>query len=451
MGYVMAVMSFARCGCMLLFVAACSAAERDPVDVLAFFGEIVKDNASRIRNTTCVQTIERQYYQAKLTKQPRTCDDLAAERRRPGYKRTLESTDRLRLDVRAGPTAEMYSWPGAERFDDRTLWDIIGYGPAATGPFGMALLQVVQGDATDFTFIGETDAGGRKLFRYGFRVPAERSHYAIQDVPAAWMGTLDLDPETSQPVRMVTRVSELPPEAFVCDLQTDARYARTAIGGRELLLSRETRQRFIERSGAEVENVVTFSACREYKAESRVSFGSASGEAPAGPPKAIRAARLDLPPDLPVTIELTTRIDSATAAGGDRFAGRLAKPVVDEQDRALVPEGAVVAGRLVKVAVRMEPPEVAIVLHVETVQFDGAEYPFHLTGRTPVSRRDQWLRLLSNVAIAVGAGAIGVGFGGITIVNHPPAPEGELNVLRFSGTRQVIEPGFKTEWMTVRP
>ena len=437
-------MTKARLGWVLLLPAACAAAQRDPVEVLARFGEIVRENASRMRNATCVETIERQYYRARLANTPRTCDDLAGEKKRRGYKLTLESTDRLRLDVRAGPTAEMYSWPGADRFNDREPWDIIGYGPAGTGPFGMYLLQVVQGDATDFAFLGETEAGGRKVFEYSFRVPAERSHYSVQGAATAWDGRLLLDPETSDIVRMTTRTSELAPEAFICELRTASDYGRERVGGGELLLSRETRQRFIERAGAEVESIVTFSACRAFQSESRVSFGAGTGEAARGPAKAL-PDRLDLPAGLPVTIELTTGIDSAKAAGGDRFTGRLAKAVRDERNTVLVPQGAAVAGRLIEVAVHMKPAEVALVLHVETVQIEGADVPFHLAGRTVPKL--EWLReILSSLTIGSGGGSAG-----ITITREPPAPEGERNTLLFPGTREVLEPGFKTEWVTVKP
>jgi len=449
-------MSMARQGWMLLLIAACAAAERDAVNVLARFGEMVRGNASHIPNFTCVETIERQYYRARLSTAPRNCDDLAAEKKKRGYKLTLESADRLRLDVRAGITAEMYSWPGANRFDDRDLWDIIGYGPAASGPFAASLLEVVQGDATNFAFLDETEAGGRKLLQYSFRVPAERSHYFIYmpqgAVATAWDGTLLIDPETSELARMTTRTSELPPEALACELTTASDYGRVSLGGREFPLSRETRQRFIDRSGDEVENIVTFSACRAYQAESRVSFGVTPEDAPAGPAKPVPARGLDLPAGLPVTIELSAGIDSATAAGGDRFTGRLAKPILDDRKKMLVPEGSVVAGRLIEVAVRMQPREVAIVLNVETVRIDGAETAFHVAGRTPSSRGGEWLReILSSLTIGGGGSHSGGSASGITITDHPPAPEGELNVLRFSGTRKVLEPGFKTEWVTVKP
>ena len=51
------------------------------------------------------------------------------------------------------------------------------------------------------------------------------------------------------------------------------------------------------------------------------------------------APHLDLPAGLPVTIELTDGIDSATAAGGDRFTGRLANPVVDNRARTWCRKG----------------------------------------------------------------------------------------------------------------
>ena len=111
-----------------------------------------------------------------------------------------------------------------------------------------------------------------------------------------------------------------------------------------------------------------------------------------------------------------------------------------------MPEGSAVAGRLIKVAVHIQPPEVAMVLHVETVQIGGVDLPVHLTGRTPA--KGEWLREILS-SLTVGAGGSGVS--GITISHHPPAPEGELGVLSFPGTRKVLAAGFRTEWVTAKP
>ena len=88
-----------------------------------------------------------------------------------------------------------------------------------------------------------------------------------------------------------------------------------------------------------------------------------------------------------------------------------------------------------------------MVLHLETVRIDGANVPFHVAGRTLPSGRNEWLReILSSLTIGAGGA-----HSGPAIAAHPPAPEGELTVLYFSGTRKVLEPGFRTEWVTVKP
>jgi len=87
-----------------------------------------------------------------------------------------------------------------------------------------------------------------------------------------------------------------------------------------------------------------------------------------------------------------------------------------------------------------------MVLHVETVQIGGVDLPVHLTGRTPA--KGEWLREILS-SLTVGAGGSGVS--GITISHHPPAPEGELGVLSFPGTRKVLAAGFRTEWVTAKP
>jgi hypothetical protein len=436
------MMKPARFFWILPLAALCSAAERDPVETLARFGASMKENISRMAGLACVEKIERYYYRARVSDEPQSCDDLAAAKKRRGYRLELEARDRIRFDVRSGSTHEMYSWPGANLFDDGELWNLIHDGPAATGPFAMLPLQIVQGDATDFAFLGETEVAGRKLYEYSFRVPEARSHYFIHlssgPVTTAWSGNVLIDPETFDLVRLTTRTSELPRAAFSCEISSTSDYAHESVGGRDFLLSRETRQRFIEPSGKETESVVTFSACRD---EPRSSTPA---------PKAVAA--VDLPAGLPVQIELETSIDSETASGGDTFTGRISKPVLDaRKQRTLLPEATRVSGRLLKVAQRMRPAEVGIVLKIETALVDGVERPIHLAGRVMPQRG--WLaNLLSTLSVSGGmGGGAGGGMSAPTVEYHPATIEGEYNPLTFPGSRKIIEPGFKTEWETTEP
>lgn len=445
-------MKLARRSLAFLFLAAGLVAQPDVVQLLTRFAETVRRNVAQMPDCLCVENIERHYYRANLSQPARDCDALWGEKKRKGYQLELDVIDRVRLDVHTDGGQEIYSWPGAGSFGDREIWDLIGDGPAASGHFSTILQEVVQGDAQDFAFREETEIAGRKALRYTFRTPEDRSHNFIsmgnRQVATAWDGVLWIDPATAKPARLTTRTSELPREFFACEISTAADYQDVDIAGRDMILPKEARQRFIVRTGQEVEGVVTFSACHKFQTASTVTFG-APGEgtvdtpAPVPPPPDLR-----LPEKLPVTVELTSRIDSTTAAAGDRFTGKLAWPVIDRQDRVVLAKGTPVTGRLRRVAVRMQPAEVAFVLHVETAQIDGRDVPIHLIGKEQPKKYDWLIDLLSNFNFGGGAGGASGGIGGFSIERHPAPSMGELGFLRFKGSSKILEPGYRTEWLT---
>ena len=196
--------------------------ERDPAEILARVAGIAQDVALRIPNYTCVETIERRYFHANLTRAPRNCDDLAA-----GEEETRVQTDTrpdrpAQAGGRAGPAAERYSWPGADRFDSRELAQIVADGRADEGPFGAMLLSVFQGDASEAAFLGEIARSSGRFYQYRFRVPFENSHYYIRTPQGAaitmgYDGTILADAETGELAGLTTSTSELPPEAVAAN------------------------------------------------------------------------------------------------------------------------------------------------------------------------------------------------------------------------------------------
>src|SRR5579883_2331030 len=102
--------------------------------------ETLRQALDRLRAATaslgryaCIETVERRYFQPA----PGACTapDAAAH---------LEALDRLRLEVTVSDGREIYSWPGATRFDSRDVSDIIREGPIGTGSFGTHLLAVID-------------------------------------------------------------------------------------------------------------------------------------------------------------------------------------------------------------------------------------------------------------------------------------------------------------------
>ena len=350
--------------------------------MIARLRERILDEAARIPNYTCVQTIDRQFSVATSPRPPTSCAALNAERKIPGYRMALYGSDRFRLDVGVGRGREVYSWAGAERFEDRDLNDIIP-GPASSGSFASLLHMMFGGDAAEFLYHGKQTLDRRPLLAYSFRVPVPQSHYFLRDArgarkAVAYQGTILVDPETGDLARLDIHIDDAAPESNLCEFDASMDYTRTRIGSADFLLPKTARQTFVMPTRWETENTVAFSACREYRADSTVNYEDSASAQPAGGKDAATREPLKVPPGLRVSVELTTTIDSATAAAGDAYAGRLAEPLQDASKNTLAPRGAIVRGRIMSVQRYRVPSSVQIALALETVEIGGEALPFRV-------------------------------------------------------------------------
>src|ERR1019366_9007137 len=330
-----------------------SPGDEDPVKVLMRLRDQVVEHKERIPNHTCVESIQRDRCEPVAGRAPKSCDTLLARRKQGDFqgRLKLDSTDWLRLDVAYASGNEIYSWAGASKFEEGDLDELVPEGATGTGPFATMLLASFEPRSPKYIFEGETTVDGRRLFEYSFAVAEGLSHYRVKArkewTITGYTGTLLLDPRTAELVRLVVRTEELPPATDSCEADTSLEYGIVQLGGGDYLLPKVARQRFIGREGAEAENTMTFSACREYQAESRVEFGDGAhmgGGQPGIPSKA-----LGLPVGLAATVDLVTAVRFGQAAGGDVIEGRLAKPIRDDRQKTLVAEGAAVQGRLMRV------------------------------------------------------------------------------------------------------
>ena len=197
-----------------------------------------------------------------------------------------------------------------------------------------------------------------------------------------------------------------------------------------------TRQRFIMRDGSEGENIITFSACRDFRGESTVNF---SPKAADSRPVNVAAAPLDLPPGLPVMVELTSPpVRGDQAAAGDRIEGRPVNAIRDPVQQTIrVPAGAAMVGRLMRVETRWGPPaEITFALRWETVGIDGTLTPIELKP----SHRVQPTRATRG----------GLQQRGIEIELPLPGEE-RYQIYHVSGEHGALDSGFRSEWVTAKP
>lgn len=419
-------------------VGLAAATEHDQFEVLRLVTQKVLASVKDIPNYTCVETVSREFFRPAAATIPRACNVLLEQRRHPTLDMVLlpTSTDRLRLDVTMAERGEIFSWVGASKFDDAGIDNVVRNGPISTGAFGGFLIAIFKTDAQKWTFERNTVVNGRSLMEYSFQVSKSDSHYKVKLddswVNTAYSGTFQVDPETDDLVRMTVETSELPPATGECQTTTAMEFGMVQIGAAQFLLPRQSRQRFVNPTGEEADNITEFTNCREYRGESTVTFLQGPEPLPAGRTRSAQAK----PPALPVGsrfwFELTTPIQSDTAAAGDAFAGKLVQPLRGAMNQVLAPKGTVVEGHLMRVQSFRTPPDVVVVFRPEAMEIKGS--------RVPLTAVPDWQRVLAERRRN--------GSKGMEII-LPMQGEENSGVFRFSGEHVLVPKGFQSEWRTV--
>jgi hypothetical protein len=334
----------------------------------------------RLPKYLCTETIDRVTFKPEARSLGRACDDLASRRKKPDWKIHKDTSDRLRLDVAISSTSEMYSWAGEDRFQDRSLADLVRRGATSTGAFAAFLTAIFGGNAATFTYNGDVNPNGRALVEFGFRVPFDKSSYSIgtklNHTIVAYGGTFLVDPRTFELVRLIVHVDQLPAELKACEAITTLDYGSVRLNNYEFILPTDARLQVVKTDGGELQNHTVFSGCHEFLGESSLTFDapSATGEAEQRP--AVKAVKL--PAGLPFRVALTRAIDTATAAAGDPVRAELTSPIKEKHNGVLVPAGAAVTGRIVQIERSYGPASESLTLafKLETIEANGVPQPF---------------------------------------------------------------------------
>jgi hypothetical protein len=406
----------------------------DPLAALDRATNIVLATTRKIPNYTCVETVERNYYNPLASNLRRACSVILEQRLHPTLDLTLRlhSTDRLRFDVAMLQRGEIFSWVGASRFEDEDhgISGLVRSGPIGTGAFASFLSLVFDQDVRKFVYKGTVEEDGRKLLEFAFDVPAADSHYRVQ-VRDSWIhtpysGTFLVDPAADTVVRLTAHTAEMPPASGSCMTTTTLNFAMVRIGKAEFLLTKNARQRFVAPDGRETENTTTFADCREYLGESTVTYETVEPAAARAREKAVAKKPRAFSPGLRFRLVLDRAIDSSTAAAGDSFEARLLSPLRDSRQKLTAPAMALVRGRILRMqAFHTNPAEVVMVLRPETVQVGDAVIALP-------SMRDFSANRGKRVAIEL-----------------PEPGEDHAGVFHFAGDRVVIPAFFRSDWRTV--
>lgn len=404
------------------------AAERDPGQLLRLAMESVLSGAQRIPDYTCVQTVERKYYHPVAATLPRACSIVLDERRHPtpAQELRLAATDRLRLDVTLARGGEIFSWVGASHFEDAGIERIVHDGPFETGAFGSFLAVIFGGDVHHFRFEGKRPVDGRQLMEFSFRVLQNESHYRVKAdagwSPTGYSGSVFFLPDTGEVARLQLTTAELAPATGTCQTNTQLDYGKLEIGSTPFLLPAHSIQHFIAPNGFEVENMVQFTNCREYRGDSTITYNPPEPAAAKNPGAAANASPVpEIAAGLAFSMELLDAIDTDRAAAGDSFRAKLSTPLRDRKSKTLAPAGSIVEGRLRRVELFLRPDEVYVVLAPRWLSAGRARIRM-AASRTSGKRRSSILL--------------------------PPPWDAPAGAFLFPGQHVVIPKGLRSDWKT---
>jgi hypothetical protein len=358
-------------------LAATTLFAQDASETLAKARDKTLAESSRLAKLVCVETIDRSYFSNGDAALPQSCERVALDRKKGRYKPKLESTDRVRVEVRFSQDREIYSWTGrAPR--SQPVDDILELGPVGTGAFAAHLLDIFSNPAVRFRLLDEKP----DTLQVGFRVPVDASHFQVaagaEWVPAGYTGSFDIDRVSLAVRRFVIETGELPPETSLCEASATHLFENRETADAWRLPS-ESRSRQILRDATETDSAIKFSDCREQAAS---------------PQPAIQGD--PLPPGLAVSLAFTAPIDPETAAAGDSIAATVTEPVM-EGSKVWAPVGAVVTGRILRMEHQLAameknvrlPKAFLLIIAFDTLEVNGASSPFYAILVRPAPSRVQ--------------------------------------------------------------
>jgi hypothetical protein len=434
---------------LLCSFAASMQAQQDPRDLLVGVRNRVMQTVDRLPRYMCTQTIDRAQYEPTGGRRTSSCDDLAAQKKTAQGRLRLSASDRLRLDVAVAATDEIYSWVGEDRFDDRSLFDLVRQGSLQTGSFRTFLSSIFGSDAASFSYNGDTTVNGRPLVEFGFRVPLEKSNYVFgnrrQEVKTGYEGSLLVDPKTFDLARLIVTTSQLPTEVGSCQATTTMDYARVRLNEADFLLPTEAQLNILGIDGTEKQNRTVYSACHEFLGKSKLTF-----DEPAPGPGDLAAGGVStnrpfvLPPGRQFTVAFTQSIDTATAAAGDPVRAKLTTAIRDDSSKVVVPAGAAVTVRIVKLQHFYGASSASVTLGVklESVDVGGTPQPL----AAALDRTSQ--RFAKDNSGKAGGLGQRVELGSLDALEDRAAGVFEF---RDAKANYVVKDGLESTWVTMAP
>ena len=276
------------------------------------------------------------------------CVETVDRSRKPAGKE-IKAVDRVVLQVLFSGGEELFTAPGDTRWETDPSAFLAG-GMMGNGLFALGLKIIFLNNVSVITYKTDESRAGRREARYDFFVSHVVGALTVRNAGATGVaglrGSFWADPETYDLRRLEYHAEGIPPELLYADISTTISYDRVRIGDRDVLLPQAADLRTTQVDGEQRWNHIEFTHCQGFHTESTLRFGAADAATVAGlattPPQP--PAEGTLPPGLRITVALSATLDDHVPVGS-LIDGTVAAGV-RQKGKVLVPEGALVKGRI---------------------------------------------------------------------------------------------------------
>lgn len=378
-----------------LVIAALDAQSTDPQALLEKVRSKVSSTVQRAPRYSCVETIERFWYANRKPVLP-GCD---TDRPPEVNERNLVKSDRLRLDVAVGSGQEIFSWHGQKRFQTEEIDRLVTAGPISSGTYFSFLSSVFLEGSANIDFRGFHNEGGKQFAIFEYSVPADQSKFETRidsgKEVMGYHGKFAVDSTTGSLDQLDIVADEIPKSARVCTFDLKAHYGMVSLNGAEFQLPRHVDMDITDPNHEHTRTVTRYQECRQFLGESIVHFDSTTSEiTPVGGSRPAKT----LPSGLRLQIRIKSSTNPETAWAGDAVRGELANDILDEHGLVIVPKGAPVQGRLLRLESWVRPYRFyTVALQFQELTFANEDYMLNLksimepttVGPTSIPRRMQ--------------------------------------------------------------
>jgi hypothetical protein len=236
-------------------LVAGAAGGEDPDALLQRIKARMSEHLTQLPNYTCHETIQRYMNDG-------------------GSLRHLDSLD---LDVVFSGKRELYSRTGSDQFGEEPVGKIVSSGTIGNGALGSHIDLLLSQEEAEFRYGGTAKKDGRKSLRFDLTVPIEKSHFLVRhdsaEGIAGYEGSLWVDAETYDPVRVDFKVNRIPSRIGVRLIEESLHYKKLAIGNSEFFLPERSELAATDQNGVYTLNMMRLERCREFTADSVVKYG----------------------------------------------------------------------------------------------------------------------------------------------------------------------------------